>query len=145
MTLMNSKGYSRKYINLCWNSKKRKYPTFLHHSLIYLFLLSTDQNVWLQFKNFDIVRFPFWCSNMPNNMFHSTISAEILRIYHAAKTLENFKFAADPFLSRMHKQGALKGETCKSMNKLLVRYSQEFEKYERNKKNSCFNLFWYLV
>ena len=38
---MNSKSRSRKYIHLCWNSKKRMYPTFLHHSLIYLFLLST--------------------------------------------------------------------------------------------------------
>ena len=86
------------------------------------------------FNNFDIVRFPFRCSNMPNNMFHSTISAEILRICRATKTLENFKLAADPFLSRMHKQGALKGETCKSMNKLLDRHSQEFEKYGLNKK-----------
>ena len=43
-------------------------------------------------------------------------------------------FAEDPFMSRMHKQGALKGETYQSMNKLLDRHSQEFEKDGPNKK-----------
>ena len=97
------------------------------------------------FNNFDIVRFPFRCSNMPNISFHSTISAEILRICRATKTLENFKFSADPFMSRMHKQGALKGETCKSMNKLLDQHSQEFEKYGINKKQLLQLILEYLV
>ena len=53
--------------------------------------------------NFEIVRFPYHTSNMPNKMFYSTISAELLRICRATKTLENFKMDTALFLERMKK------------------------------------------
>ena len=56
---------------------------------------------------------------MPSKMFHSTISAEILRICRATAAEDDFYRSATPFLSRMHKQGALEGEIGKFMNKLL--------------------------
>ena len=70
---------------------------------------------------------------MPSKMFHSTISAEILRICRATEAEDNFYRSATPFLSRMHKQGALEDETGKCMNKLLDRHEQDFKKFGFNK------------
>ena len=72
---------------------------------------------------------------MPSKMFHSTISAEILRICRATEAEDDFYKSATPFLSRMHKQGALKDEPGKCMNKLLDRHEQEFNKLGINKAN----------
>ena len=69
---------------------------------------------------------------MPSKMFHSTISAEILHICRATEAEDDFYKSATPFLSRMHKQGALKDETGKCMNKLLDRHEQ-FNKFGINK------------
>ena len=38
-----------------------------------------------------------------------------------------------PFLSHMHKQGALEDETGKCINKLVDRHEQEFKKFGINK------------
>ena len=49
------------------------------------------------------VQFPYRSSNiMPSKMFYSTISAEILRICRAKKSLENFKTDTSLFLERMN-------------------------------------------
>ena len=68
---------------------------------------------------------------MPSKMFHSTISAEILR--RATEAEDDFYRSATPFLSRMNKQGALEDETGKRMNKLLDWHEQEFKKFGINK------------
>ena len=80
-----------------------------------------------------IVRFPFRSSNMPSKMFHSTISAEILRICRATAAEDDFYRSATPFLSRMHKQGALEDETGKCMTKFLDRHVYEIKKFSINK------------
>ena len=46
---------------------------------------------------------------------------------------DNFYKSATPFLSRMHKQGALEDETVKCTNQLLDRHEQEFNKFGINK------------
>ena len=67
-------------------------------------------------------------------MFHSTISAKILRICRATEAEDDFYRSATPFLTRMHKQGHLiEDETGKCMNKLLDWHEQEFKKFGINK------------
>ena len=58
---------------------------------------------------------------------------EILRICRATEAEGDFYKSLTPFLPRMHKQGALKDETGKCMNKLLDRHEQEFNKFCINK------------
>ena len=70
---------------------------------------------------------------MPSKMFPSTISSEILRICRATGAEDDFYRSATPFLSHMHKQGALEEETGKCINKLLDRHEQEFKKIGINK------------
>ena len=80
---------------------------------------------------FKIVRFPYRSSNMPNKMFYSTISAEVLRICRASYNLDYFKKACKPFLTRMILQGAKKDGTRISTNRLVSRHSKVFGKFER--------------
>ena len=70
---------------------------------------------------------------MPSKMFHLTISAEVLRICRATEAEDDFFKSATPFLSRMHKQGAIEDETGKCMDKLLDRHEEEFKKFGINK------------
>ena len=83
----------------------------------------------VRYKNFKIVRFPFRSSNMPNKMFYSTISAEILRICRATKQFQNFKVAVTQFLERMKVQGGIKEGIKGSISKLLKRHKATFTKY----------------
>ena len=80
---------------------------------------------------FKIVRFPYRSSNMPNKMFYSTISAEVLRICRASSNLDYFKRACKPFLTHMILQGAKKDGTRISINRLVSRHSKVFGKFER--------------
>ena len=66
---------------------------------------------------------------MPSKMFYSTISAEILRICRATKSLENFKTDTSLFLKRMKNQGALEDGVKGSLKKLLERHKTTFRKY----------------
>ena len=66
---------------------------------------------------------------MPSKMFYSTISAEILRICRATKSLENFKTDTSLFLKRMKNQGALEDGVKGSLKKLLERQKTYFRKY----------------
>ena len=72
---------------------------------------------------------------MPSKMFHSTISAEILRVCRATESEDDFYRSATPFLSHMHKQGALEDETVKCTNKLLDRHEQDLKKFGINEAN----------
>ena len=83
----------------------------------------------VRYKNFKIVRFPFRSSNMPNKMFYSTISAEILRICRATKHFQNFKIAVTQFLERMKAQGGIKEGVKGSISKLLKRHKVSFTKF----------------
>ena len=90
---------------------------------------------------FDIVRFPFLCSNMPNKMFYSTISAEILRICRASSVYPKFLAQTKPFLIRMKKQGAKINKMRGSFNKLLSRHQTSFQKFNHRKNYILDNLF----
>ena len=56
--------------------------------------------------NFFIVRFPYKSSNLPNKMFYSTTSAEILRICRATTDFNEFSLTSKLLIQRMLRQGA---------------------------------------
>jgi hypothetical protein len=86
---------------------------------------------------------------MPNKMFYSTISAEVLRICRASSNFDFFNRACKPFLNRMIQQGAKKDGTRISITRLVSRHSKEFGKFERPKEqlvNIIINLvIWPLI
>ena len=52
----------------------------------------------------DIVRMPFYCSNVPSKMFYGSIGAEFLRISRATSKIEDLSRNCQQLLSRMLKQ-----------------------------------------
>ena len=66
---------------------------------------------------------------MPNKMFYSTISAEILRICRATKRFDDFSTEVSGFLRRMVRQGAKMEGVRISLRKLLNRHFDVFKKY----------------
>ena len=87
-----------------------------NYSATFLDLDISIQENKFEYKLFDkrnafpfyIIRFPYRSSNIPNKMFFSTISAEILRICRASSQYVSFINACDPFMKRMRLQGAFK-------------------------------------
>ena len=55
--------------------------------------------------SFHIVRMPQRKSNIPKKMFHSTITAEILRICRATSSFNKFHESCNTLIDRMKKQG----------------------------------------
>ena len=53
---------------------------------------------------FDIVRIPFYCSNVPSKMFYGSIGAELPRISRATSKIEDLSRTCKQLLSRMLKQ-----------------------------------------
>ena len=54
--------------------------------------------------SFDIVRVPFYCSNVPNKMLYGSIGAEFLKISRATSKIESLSRTCKQLLSRMLKQ-----------------------------------------
>ena len=70
---------------------------------------------------FTIVRMPYKSSNIPSNIFYSSICAEALRIARASNNSNSFSSSIKPLVTRMLKQGAYKEKLsntpCKFFNK----------------------------
>ena len=79
--------------------------------------------------NFDIVRMPHKCSNIPSKMFNSTISAELLRISKASTSYCVFLKAAKVLIHRMTKQGAAINTLSFSLRKMLNNHSEISTKF----------------
>ena len=77
---------------------------------------------------FHISRLPFKSSNIPNRMFYSSISAEILRICRASSKLVDAIASSNSLHCRMKTQGAnfsvVKGFLRKSLNKYQITLKQ---------------------
>ena len=67
-------------------------------------------------------------------MFFSTISAEILRIFHAMSTYEEFLALCHNLISRMLNQGANKNGRKKILQKMIACHQNEFDKYSKDIK-----------
>ena len=70
---------------------------------------------------FSIVRMPYKCSNIPSNIFYSSIGAEILRIGRACSSTEAFLLSAQKLIKRMIKQGAKYSRVKKTLVKIFAR------------------------
>ena len=97
--------------------------------LSFLDLDLTKNNGQLDVKLFDkrdsfpfsIVRLPYASSNIPTNMFYSSISAEILRIGRISWNFPNFLASAKSVIDRAYKQGATSNILSKSLKKIFGR------------------------
>ena len=71
---------------------------------------------------FSIVRLPYASSNMPTNIFYSSISVEVLRIGRICSNFDNFISSMEPVIVRAFKQGAHVKGLEKSLKKIYGRH-----------------------
>ena len=74
---------------------------------------------------FSIVRLPYKCSNIPCNMFYSSIAAEILRIGRTSYSAVLFSTRTKPLVQRMIKQGAVSKDLFRVLKKTFNRHSKD--------------------
>ena len=75
---------------------------------------------------FSIVRMPDKASNMPSNIFYSSIGAEVLRIARASNNLNSFLSSVKPLITRMCRQGASKPRLANVLKKFFHKHDQDF-------------------
>ena len=71
---------------------------------------------------FSIVRMPHRKSNIPTNMFYSTLGSEVLRIGRTTSHLEDFLKSSSSLLRRMKNQGAENQAIGKVLRKMYGRH-----------------------
>ena len=81
---------------------------------------------------FDIVRMPFYCSNVPSKMFYGSIGAEFLRISRATSKIEDLTRNCKQLLSRMLKQNGQMRRIKFSLIKMIQRHREVFIKYNKS-------------
>ena len=81
---------------------------------------------------FDIVRMPFYCSNVPSKMFYGSIGAEFLRISRATSKIEDLSRNCKQLLSRMLKQNGQMRRIKFSLIKMIERHQEIFIKYNKS-------------
>ena len=81
---------------------------------------------------FDIVRMPFYCSNVSSKMFYGSIGAEFLRISRATSKIEDLTRNCKQLLSRMLKQNGQMRRIKFSLIKMIQRHQEVFIKYNRS-------------
>ena len=88
---------------------------------------------------FSIVRMPFRRSNIPTNIFYSTVGSEILRIGRATSSVDSFLKSTSCFLTRMIKQGAERDPLARVLRKMYGRHDV-LHKFATNAKLFTFLL-----
>ena len=83
---------------------------------------------------FSIVRMPFRKSNIPTNMFYSTVGSEVLRIGRANSKVESFVKSTSSLLARMTRQGAEQNPLAKVLRKMYGRHDV-LHKFATNAKD----------
>ena len=81
---------------------------------------------------FDIVRMPFYCSNVPSKMFYESIGAEFLRISRATSKFEDLAQNCKQLLSRMLKQNGQMRRIKFSLIKMIQQHQDVFMKYNKS-------------
>jgi len=90
---------------------------------------------------FDIVRLPHKCSNLPSKMFYNTIGAETLRICRATTDYASFKLSTHNLFERMVKQGANFDNIKRILGKTMQNHWHVFSKYNQNLSDLKLDLF----
>ena len=76
---------------------------------------------------FHIVRMPYKSSNLPSNIFYSSIGAETLRIARASNNTASFFSSVKPLISRMLKQGANASKLSNVLRKFFNKHQTYFK------------------
>ena len=77
---------------------------------------------------------PHYTSNIPKNIFYSSIFSEILRIARCTLLFSDFTPRVRELCERMKNQGADPIMFSKQMSKAIERYPQNFMKFEKSKE-----------
>ena len=80
---------------------------------------------------FDIVKMPFYCSNVPSKMFYGSIGAEFLRISRATSKIEDLTRNYQ-LLSRMLKQNGQMRRIKFSLIKMIQQHQEVLSKYNKS-------------
>jgi len=81
--------------------------------------------------NFDIVRLPHKCSNIPSKMFYNTLGAEILRVCRATSAFDSFKASVCSLINRVIRQGGTKDGVNCAFKKTMNRHWDKFAKFNK--------------
>ena len=81
---------------------------------------------------FDIVRMPFYYSNVPSKMFYGSTRAEFLIISRATSKIEDLTRNCKQLLSRILKQNEQMRRIKFSLIKIVQRYQEVFIKYNKS-------------
>jgi hypothetical protein len=84
---------------------------------------------------FSIVRMPYLCSNIPKNIFYSSLAGEFLRIARATLRFSDFKAKAVTLVQRMLNQGGRKEFVKKCLLKTVRRHANNFAKFKLSPEN----------
>ena len=90
---------------------------------------------------FSINRLPFKESNIPQQMFYASASAEILRICRATSNLDNATVSAKALVSRMIKQGATEQVLHRYLSKSLNKHGITLTNFNTTTANFVNGLF----
>ena len=82
--------------------------------------------------SFDIVRMPFYCSNVPSKMFYWSIGAEILRTSRATSKIEDLTRNCKQLLRRMLKQNDQMRRIKFYLIKMIQQHQEVFIKYNKS-------------
>ena len=68
-------------------------------------------------------------SNIPQNIFYSSIKGEFLRIARSTLFVCDFLPRAKDLLKRMHSQGSRSAPTKHSLRKIIMTHKEDFQHY----------------
>ena len=75
---------------------------------------------------------PFYCSNVPSEMFYGSLGVEFLRISRATNKIEDLSCTCEQLLSRMLKQNEQMRRIKFSLIKMIQRHEEDFIEYNKS-------------
>ena len=99
--------------------------------------INDDIFVYKQFDKrdsfpFDIVRMPHKDSNIPSNIFYSTILSEYLRMARTTLRFDDFLPRVISLVRRMISQGGNCHKILRQFNKAMCRHSEPFKSFSKS-------------
>ena len=81
---------------------------------------------------FNIVRMPFYCSNVPSKIFYGSIGVAFLRISRATSKIEDLSHNCKQLLSQILKQNGQMRRIKFSLIKMIQQHQKVFFKYNKS-------------
>ena len=81
---------------------------------------------------FYIVRMPHMCSNIPQQIFYSSLVGEFLRIAMSTLRIEDFLPKAKDLILRMSRQGARNHVSIRFLRKIILHHPEAFSQFNMN-------------